>query len=139
MSLFNFFADLIPENSSKVVNPEHLPSTEFLNENYSGSAVIPSLPLTIKWLRDCVKDNPSLRLQVNSYFHVMVRLFKNNNNVVFFCPHICCLKKFSTFYFSYKWLAVSISILQLIQSNCRFLMVSVKKELLVFLAGWMNC
>ncbi|PON64548.1 Folylpolyglutamate synthetase [Trema orientale] len=28
------------------------------------SAVMPSLPLTIKWLRDCVKQNPSLRLQV---------------------------------------------------------------------------
>ncbi|KAK9671127.1 hypothetical protein RND81_12G008500 [Saponaria officinalis] len=44
---------------------------EFLNgENsipgrYSpSSAVLPSLPLTIKWLRDCARENPSLRLQV---------------------------------------------------------------------------
>lgn len=56
--------DATLNNSSKIENPEHLPSTGFLNENYPSSAVIPSLPLTIKWLRDCAKDNPSLRLQV---------------------------------------------------------------------------
>ncbi|XP_062117917.1 folylpolyglutamate synthase [Humulus lupulus] len=34
-------------------------------DNYiASSAVMPSLPLAIKWLRDCVKENPSLRLQV---------------------------------------------------------------------------
>ncbi|KAF4373634.1 hypothetical protein F8388_025328 [Cannabis sativa] len=34
-------------------------------DNYIGSsAVMPSLPLAIKWLRDCVKENPSIRLQV---------------------------------------------------------------------------
>ena len=57
-----------------------LPSTGFLSEdssqkcypleNYASSIVIPSLPLTIKWLRDSVKDNPSLRLQVKTNFHV---------------------------------------------------------------------
>ncbi|XP_004514593.1 folylpolyglutamate synthase isoform X2 [Cicer arietinum] len=41
---------------SKLMLPPH---------NYSAcSAVIPSLPLTIKWLRDCVKEHPSTRLQV---------------------------------------------------------------------------
>ena len=53
---------------------EALPPLGFLSENYfpdnSGdyhpcSAVIPSLPLAIKWLRDCVKQNPSLKLQVS--------------------------------------------------------------------------
>lgn len=40
-------------------------SHDFLNEEgYNSSAVMPSLPLTIKWLRDCVRENPSLRLQV---------------------------------------------------------------------------
>lgn len=52
---------------------EALPPLEFLPDNYfrdnSGdyppsSAVIPSLPLAIRWLRDCVKQNPSLKLQV---------------------------------------------------------------------------
>nr|POF23085.1 folylpolyglutamate synthase [Quercus suber] len=34
-------------------------------DNYFAcSAVMPSLPLTIKWLRDCVKQNPSLKVQV---------------------------------------------------------------------------
>ncbi|ONK67447.1 uncharacterized protein A4U43_C05F130 [Asparagus officinalis] len=56
--------DVSLNNCYKIESPEHLPSSGFLNENYPSSAVIPSLPLTIKWLRDCVKDNPSLRLQV---------------------------------------------------------------------------
>ena len=53
---------------------EILPPHEFLYQNASKrcpslnhfpcSAVIPSLPLTIKWLRDCVKEHPSTRLQV---------------------------------------------------------------------------
>ncbi|CAN6444175.1 unnamed protein product [Victoria cruziana] len=30
----------------------------------TASAVIPTLPLTIRWLRECVKQNPSLRIQV---------------------------------------------------------------------------
>uniref|UniRef100_A0A7C9DEG4 Folylpolyglutamate synthase n=2 Tax=Opuntia streptacantha TaxID=393608 RepID=A0A7C9DEG4_OPUST len=34
------------------------------NVCHSRSEVIPSLPLALKWLRDCVKDSPSLRLQV---------------------------------------------------------------------------
>ncbi|XVE95862.1 hypothetical protein REPUB_Repub02eG0170700 [Reevesia pubescens] len=50
-----------------------LPSLEFLyddafhcspaDQHLACSAVMPSLPLTIKWLRDCVKQNPSLRVQ----------------------------------------------------------------------------
>lgn len=34
------------------------------DNRFACSAVMPSLPLTINWLRDCVKENPSLRLQV---------------------------------------------------------------------------
>ncbi|XP_031486236.1 folylpolyglutamate synthase isoform X2 [Nymphaea colorata] len=30
----------------------------------TASAVIPTLPLTIRWLRECIKQNPSLRIQV---------------------------------------------------------------------------
>lgn len=62
------------EKNSKMDSPETLPPPEFLYEDASHcrpsdndmacSAVIPSLPLTIRWLRDCVKQNPSLRLQV---------------------------------------------------------------------------
>ncbi|XP_043723302.1 folylpolyglutamate synthase-like isoform X2 [Telopea speciosissima] len=32
--------------------------------HFTCSAVIPSLPLTIKWMRDSVKENPSVRVQV---------------------------------------------------------------------------
>ncbi|XP_074320506.1 folylpolyglutamate synthase [Silene latifolia] len=58
---------------SKAERSDYLPLLEFLNREYSHeipggysprSAVLPSLPLTIKWLRDCVRENPSLRLQV---------------------------------------------------------------------------
>ncbi|XP_077219430.1 DHFS-FPGS homolog C isoform X2 [Tasmannia lanceolata] len=67
--------DAIPEESSKLDNPECLPSFALLNDDHSpkfntvgkqftSSAVIPSLPTTIKWLRDCVKENPSIRIQV---------------------------------------------------------------------------
>ncbi|KAF7819067.1 folylpolyglutamate synthase isoform X1 [Senna tora] len=55
-------------------NKEILPPHEFLYENvssnctsrnyFASSAVMPSLPLTIKWLRDCVKGHPSTRIQV---------------------------------------------------------------------------
>jgi len=51
-----------------------VPPPDFLNDNASNgdhshnsfarSAVIPSLPLAIKWLQDCVKEHPSTRLQV---------------------------------------------------------------------------
>ncbi|XP_042480860.1 folylpolyglutamate synthase-like isoform X2 [Macadamia integrifolia] len=34
------------------------------DRHFACSAVIPSLPLTIKWLRDSVKENPSVRVQV---------------------------------------------------------------------------
>ncbi|XP_059463003.1 folylpolyglutamate synthase isoform X3 [Corylus avellana] len=59
---------------AKMDNAKILPPHEFLYEdashcnpadnNFSCSAVMPSLPLTIKWLRDCVKENPSVRVQV---------------------------------------------------------------------------
>ncbi|KAF3442479.1 hypothetical protein FNV43_RR16395 [Rhamnella rubrinervis] len=35
-----------------------------VDNHFACTAVMPSLPLTIKWLRDCVKENPSLRVQV---------------------------------------------------------------------------
>lgn len=35
-----------------------------VENHFSCSAVIPSLPLAIDWLRDCVKRNPSVRIQV---------------------------------------------------------------------------
>lgn len=75
--LFLFYlpadTDLL-EKSTKMDAAETSPHREFLYEDASNcspsngylacSAVIPSLPLTIKWLRDCVRENPSLRLQV---------------------------------------------------------------------------
>lgn len=36
-----------------------------VGNHFACSAVIPSLPLAINWLRDCVKANPSVRIQVN--------------------------------------------------------------------------
>ncbi|RVW92126.1 Folylpolyglutamate synthase [Vitis vinifera] len=65
--------DVVVDESFKMDSPRILPPFEFLYENgssgspsskcLSSSAVMPSLPLTIRWLRDCVKENPSLRLQ----------------------------------------------------------------------------
>ncbi|RZB86641.1 Folylpolyglutamate synthase isoform B [Glycine soja] len=62
------------EKDFKIDSKEILPPHEFLyddastgchSHNYLAySAVIPSLPLTIKWLRDCVREHPSTRLQV---------------------------------------------------------------------------
>lgn len=55
-------------------NKEILPLHEFLHKSASNccascnyvpsSAVMPSLPLTIKWLRECLKEHPYTRLQV---------------------------------------------------------------------------
>ncbi|GKV41649.1 hypothetical protein SLEP1_g49151 [Rubroshorea leprosula] len=66
--------DPVLEKSFNTKITEALPPSEFLYEDasrcspvdncFTCSAVMPSLPLTIKWLRDCVKDNPSLRVQV---------------------------------------------------------------------------
>ncbi|XP_014514772.1 folylpolyglutamate synthase isoform X2 [Vigna radiata var. radiata] len=62
------------EKDFKIDSKEILPPPEFLNDNapsgghshngFASSAVIPSLPLAIKWLQDCVKEHPSTRLQV---------------------------------------------------------------------------
>ncbi|XP_024980813.1 folylpolyglutamate synthase [Cynara cardunculus var. scolymus] len=56
----------------KMEAAENLPSPEFLynddisrcNGNFSCSAVFPSLPLAVSWLRNSARDNPSLKLQV---------------------------------------------------------------------------
>ena len=86
------WADVVVDESSKMnmFHPLNLPPYEFLyeggsssnpaNKSLSFSAVMPSLPLTIRWLRDCVKENPSLRLQVRMpclssfecYFFVLI-------------------------------------------------------------------
>ncbi|XP_021664822.2 folylpolyglutamate synthase isoform X2 [Hevea brasiliensis] len=62
------------DKGSKLDSAETLPPHEFLYEDASHcspadgilacSSVISSLPLTIKWLRDCVRENPTLRVQV---------------------------------------------------------------------------
>ncbi|XP_058209504.1 folylpolyglutamate synthase isoform X2 [Rhododendron vialii] len=66
--------DAVLDMSPKMDGPENLPPHEFLYDNFSDcnsvarnfacSAVIPSLPLAINWLRDCARKNPSLRIQV---------------------------------------------------------------------------
>ncbi|KAL5994627.1 hypothetical protein ACLOJK_024680, partial [Asimina triloba] len=64
----------MPEDSSHFQCPETSPSYAFLhtdshlkcspaNKQFACSAVISSLPSTIKWLRGCVKENPSVRVQ----------------------------------------------------------------------------
>ncbi|XP_071715570.1 folylpolyglutamate synthase [Rutidosis leptorrhynchoides] len=60
--------------SAKMERAETLPPAEFLyddmsdcnsaNGKFSCSAVFPSLPSAISWLRNSARDNPSLRLQV---------------------------------------------------------------------------
>ncbi|XWS43094.1 hypothetical protein CRYUN_Cryun16bG0072300 [Craigia yunnanensis] len=67
-------ADTVLDKSPMMNCTATLPPLEFLyddashcspaDQHFSCSAVMPSLPLTIKWLRDCVKENPSLRVQV---------------------------------------------------------------------------
>ncbi|KGN59511.1 folylpolyglutamate synthase [Cucumis sativus] len=62
--------DAILEKDLKLDSERGLPalyedSLSSLSENnLSSSAVMPSLPLAIKWLRDCVRESPSIRLQV---------------------------------------------------------------------------
>ncbi|KAK1366064.1 Folylpolyglutamate synthase [Heracleum sosnowskyi] len=66
--------DVMLDGKSKMASAENLPSHEFLIESASchspedgffrRSAVISSLPLSIKWLRDCARENPSLKIQV---------------------------------------------------------------------------
>ncbi|XP_027068023.1 folylpolyglutamate synthase isoform X3 [Coffea arabica] len=63
-----------PEKPLKKENPACFPPNNFLYEDISHckpadgsfacSTVVSSLPQTIKWLRDCVKENPRLRIQV---------------------------------------------------------------------------
>ncbi|KAJ4845286.1 hypothetical protein Tsubulata_015096 [Turnera subulata] len=67
-------SDAASDKLSSAEIAETLPPHEFLYEDasrcspangyFACSAVIPSLPLTIKWLRGCVRQNPSLRIQV---------------------------------------------------------------------------
>ncbi|KAM7257359.1 hypothetical protein ACFE04_013100 [Oxalis oulophora] len=68
-------AEPVVDKNVKVDGPISLPPPQFLYEDTSSypssaeecrscSTVIPSLPLTIKWLRESVKENPSLRIHV---------------------------------------------------------------------------
>lgn len=57
------------EKLTKLASLDFLPRDPSQNydsasQNFTNSAVIPSLPLTVKLLRDCVRENPCLRLQV---------------------------------------------------------------------------
>lgn len=72
-----FFPDANIEESYQMKNIEILPSQGIDHEEISVkstssskqfeySAVMTSLPATLKWLRDCISDNPSLRLQVTA-------------------------------------------------------------------------
>ncbi|KAF2308119.1 hypothetical protein GH714_035471 [Hevea brasiliensis] len=66
--------DVVLDKSSKLDSAETLPPREFLYEDASGcspadgilacNSVISSLPLTLNWLRDCIRENPTLRIQV---------------------------------------------------------------------------
>ncbi|OVA11683.1 Folylpolyglutamate synthetase [Macleaya cordata] len=67
--------DAIVDDNSKLENPETMPSTAFVygnssqkcnpaDKHFACSEVMPSLPSAIKWLRDCVRENPSVRVQV---------------------------------------------------------------------------
>ncbi|KAI3968175.1 hypothetical protein MKX01_018478 [Papaver californicum] len=71
--------EAVNDDNSKLENLETmLPPTTFLcgspttttskcnpgEKQFTSSCVMPSLPSTIKWLRDCVRENPSLRVQV---------------------------------------------------------------------------
>ncbi|XP_038904563.1 folylpolyglutamate synthase isoform X1 [Benincasa hispida] len=62
--------DAIFEKDLKLDSERGLPAlyeeslSSLLDNNLSGSAVMPSLPLAIKLLRDCVRESPSIRLQV---------------------------------------------------------------------------
>lgn len=67
--------DVVLDKKSTMVSSGNLPPYEFLSEeevsrrtpedgDFRCSAVLPSLPLSINWLRGCVRENPSLRIQV---------------------------------------------------------------------------
>lgn len=75
---------------SKMAGAENLPSHKFSIESASyhspedrffrHSAVIPSVPSSIKWLRDCARENPSLKIQVRilSYVCTYLRVFRSD-------------------------------------------------------------
>ena len=66
----------------KNVKMEVLPPPEFLHDDecnptngkFSCSAVFPSLPLALSWLRNSARDNPSLKLQVYFLFPIYSNL-----------------------------------------------------------------
>lgn len=76
--VFNFqilSSDLVNDNGSKMqklgkthedVTGEPQEKCVPVLKDLSPSAVVPSLPLAIRWLRDYAKDNPSLHLQVKT-------------------------------------------------------------------------
>lgn len=66
------------------IDPAKVLPYEFLYEDasrcspvdnlFSCSAVVPSLPLAISCLRDCVKRNPAVRIQVNYWLKPILSL-----------------------------------------------------------------
>lgn len=83
------------EKDFKIDSKEILPPPEFLNDNapsgghshncFASSAVIPSLPLAIKWLQDCVKEHPSTRLQVTKTWMVLGSYIDLANGGILLC------------------------------------------------------
>lgn len=77
-------AEVALDNCHKMETTHNLPPREFLYKvvsqcspadgYYGCSAVIPSLPMAINWLRDCVRENPSLRLQVRIHFNMFIQI-----------------------------------------------------------------
>ncbi|KAH9648955.1 Folylpolyglutamate synthase [Citrus sinensis] len=68
-SLQRLWERIIHGESTEILPPckflyEDAPLCSPAEECFACSAVIPSLPLTIKWLRDSVQENPSIRVQV---------------------------------------------------------------------------
>ncbi|XP_020585782.1 folylpolyglutamate synthase-like isoform X2 [Phalaenopsis equestris] len=51
-------------SSAGLFSEDSLQRRDQAENKFPNSAVIPSLPLTVKLLRDCVRENPTLRLQV---------------------------------------------------------------------------
>lgn len=78
--LRRFHADVHVLNQNLNTNTSgNVPPCKFLykdasscsqGDEYFGSSVFPSLPLTINWLRNCAKENPSSRIQVKNTCNV---------------------------------------------------------------------
>lgn len=96
-TLFYVLLDVTTVNGLKLHNTHNSSSNGFIEvdpldkcdlagNHYICSAVIPSLPMAINWLRECARENPSIRFQVILKQNIVYSAHGNEEEIYLYAP-----------------------------------------------------